>query len=296
MAFITTKDGTDIFYKDWGQGQPIVFHHGWPLSADDWDAQMMFFLGHGYRVIAHDRRGHGRSTRDQRPYGYDIMADDVVGLMDFLKIKKAAIVGWSDGAILGIDLALRHPARVTKVFAFAANTDPSGVVDGVEKNPTFAKFIERAGDEYRKLSATPKDYDAFVEAISKMWATEPNWTPAQLATIKTPILILSGLGATEDKVKGLVSGADDYITKPFINEDILQTVRNALRQTELFRENRYLRRELKQQYNFDNIIGRSEALAEVFRLVEKPGRTVHARTLHKVRLWLAKQKRGRKAA
>ena len=63
MATITVKDGTEIYYKDWGTGQPLFFHHGWPLSADDWDAQMMFFLGHGYRVIAHDRRGHGRSTQ-----------------------------------------------------------------------------------------------------------------------------------------------------------------------------------------------------------------------------------------
>ena len=67
MPFVTTPDGTEIFYKDWGDGQPIVFHHGWPLSADDWDAQMMFFLQHGYRVVAHDRRGHGRSTPDRRP-------------------------------------------------------------------------------------------------------------------------------------------------------------------------------------------------------------------------------------
>ena len=102
-----------------------------------------------------DSRGHGRSTRDARPYGYDLMADDVVGLLDYLNIKRAAVVGWSDGGILGLDLAIRYPKRVAKVFAFAANTDPSGVVDGVEKNPTFAAFIKRAGLEYQALSPTP---------------------------------------------------------------------------------------------------------------------------------------------
>ena len=80
MSFITTKDGTEIFYKDWGQGQPIVFHHGWPLSADDWDTQMLFFLAQGYRVIAHDRRGHGRSTQTWTGNEMDTYADDVAAL------------------------------------------------------------------------------------------------------------------------------------------------------------------------------------------------------------------------
>ena len=93
-----------------------------------------------YRVIVVDSRGHGRSTRDQRPYGYDLMADDVLGLMDFLKIEKTAIVGWSDGAIVGLDIAMHHPERVTKLFAFAANPDPSGVAD-IAKSPVFNAFI-----------------------------------------------------------------------------------------------------------------------------------------------------------
>ena len=79
---ITTKDGVEIFYKDWGKGQPIVFSHGWPLSADDWDAQMLFFLNHGYRVIAHDRRGHGRSTQTGDGHDMDHYADDLAALTD----------------------------------------------------------------------------------------------------------------------------------------------------------------------------------------------------------------------
>jgi len=97
MSFITTADGTEIFYKDWGQGQPIVFHHGWPLSSDDWDAQMIFFLQHGYRVVAHDRRGHGRSS--PAPYGHDMdtYAADAAAVVNHLDLRDAIHIGHSTG-------------------------------------------------------------------------------------------------------------------------------------------------------------------------------------------------------
>ncbi|WP_421839911.1 alpha/beta fold hydrolase [Novosphingobium sp.] len=99
MGTVTTKDGTSIFYKDWGprDAQPIVFHHGWPLSADDWDNQMMFFLLHGYRVIAHDRRGHGRSTQTDTGNEMDTYAADVAALTDHLDLRNAIHVGHSTG-------------------------------------------------------------------------------------------------------------------------------------------------------------------------------------------------------
>src|SRR5262245_7481509 len=97
MSFVKTKDGTEIFYKDWGSGQPIVFHHGWPLSADDWDAQMMFFLSKGFRVIAHDRRGHGRSTQTHDGNEMDTYAADVAALATHLDLKNAVHVGHSTG-------------------------------------------------------------------------------------------------------------------------------------------------------------------------------------------------------
>ena len=97
MSYITTKDGTQIYYKDWGTGQPIVFHHGWPLSADDWDAQMLFFLSHGYRVIAHDRRGHGRSTQTADGNEMDTYAADVAALAQHLDLKNAVHIGHSTG-------------------------------------------------------------------------------------------------------------------------------------------------------------------------------------------------------
>ena len=99
MPTIKTKDGTEIFYKDWGTGQPIVFHHGWPLSADDWDSQMLYFLDKGYRVIAHDRRGHGRSTQTVTGNEMDTYADDVAALVEALDLKDAIHVGHSTGGV-----------------------------------------------------------------------------------------------------------------------------------------------------------------------------------------------------
>ncbi len=97
MSTIKVSDGTEIFYKDWGTGQPIVFHHGWPLSGDDWDGQMMFFLNQGYRVIAHDRRGHGRSTLTATGNDMDTYAADVAALVKALDLKNAIHVGHSTG-------------------------------------------------------------------------------------------------------------------------------------------------------------------------------------------------------
>src|SRR5580658_4443359 len=97
MPTIKTKDGVEIYYKDWGSGQPIVFSHGWPLSADDWDAQMLFFLGHGFRVIAHDRRGHGRSTQVSDGHDMDHYAADLAALTTHLALTNAVHVGHSTG-------------------------------------------------------------------------------------------------------------------------------------------------------------------------------------------------------
>ena len=97
MPFVTTKDGTEIFYKDWGKGQPLFFHHGWPLSADDWDTQMMFFLAQGFRVIAHDRRGHGRSTQTVNGHDMDTYAADAEEVAKALDLKGAIHIGHSTG-------------------------------------------------------------------------------------------------------------------------------------------------------------------------------------------------------
>ncbi len=121
MPTITTKDGVTIFYKDWGSGQPIVFSHGWPLSADDWDAQMMFFLKHGYRVIAHDRRGHGRSSQPGDGHDMDHYADDLAALTAHLDLKNAIHVGHSTGGGEVTRYIARHgESRVAKAVLISA--------------------------------------------------------------------------------------------------------------------------------------------------------------------------------
>ncbi|MDO3399951.1 alpha/beta hydrolase [Mycolicibacterium neoaurum] len=121
MSILSTDDGTQIFYKDWGTGQPIVFSHGWPLSSDDWDNQMLFLLSHGYRVIAHDRRGHGRST--QTPDGHDLdhYADDLAALTDHLDLRDAIHVGHSTGGGEVVRYLARHgESRVSKAALISA--------------------------------------------------------------------------------------------------------------------------------------------------------------------------------
>jgi pimeloyl-ACP methyl ester carboxylesterase len=181
-------NGIRLWYAVFGRGEPVILLHGGLANANYWGNQVPA-LAKRYRVIVMDSRGHGRSTRNAQPYGYDLMADDVLGLMDFLKIRKAAIIGWSDGAILGLDIAQRHPERLTKLFAFAANSDPSGVAD-ISKSPVFNAFIARAEKEYAALSPTPTEYQAFLAQIEKMWATQPNWTEAQLQKITVPVWIV----------------------------------------------------------------------------------------------------------
>ena len=121
MSIITTKDGTRIYYKDWGEGQPIVFSHGWPLSADDWDTQMMFFLNHGYRVIAHDRRGHGRSSQPGNGHDMDHYADDLAELTAHLHLENAIHVGHSTGGGEVTRYIARHgESRVAKAVLISA--------------------------------------------------------------------------------------------------------------------------------------------------------------------------------
>jgi len=123
MNRITVKDGTEIYYKDWGSGQPIVFHHGWPLSGDDWDAQMMFFLNQGYRVIAHDRRGHGRSSQTGEGHDMDTYASDVAALAEHLDLKNAIHVGHSTGGGEVIRYVAKYgQGRVAKAVLIGAVT------------------------------------------------------------------------------------------------------------------------------------------------------------------------------
>ncbi|UVC14008.1 alpha/beta fold hydrolase [Mesorhizobium onobrychidis] len=164
MSTFTTKDGTEIFYKDWGTGQPIVFHHGWPLSADDWDNQMLFFLDKGYRVIAHDRRGHGRSTQTATGNEMDTYAADVAALVTHLDLKSAVHIGHSTGGGEVARYVARYggEGRVAKAVLIGAvppimlktDSNPGGlpieVFDGFR-----AALVANRAEFYRDVPAGP---------------------------------------------------------------------------------------------------------------------------------------------
>jgi non-heme chloroperoxidase len=163
MSTITTKDGVTIFYKDWGSGTPIVFSHGWPLSSDDWDAQLIFFLNHGHRVIAHDRRGHGRSSQTPDGHDMDHYADDLAALTSHLNLKGAVHVGHSTGGGEVVRYIARHGAsRVAKAVLISAvpplmvktASNPGGlpkeVFDGLQ-----ALVAERRSQFYLDLPSGP---------------------------------------------------------------------------------------------------------------------------------------------
>ncbi|MFM0504239.1 alpha/beta fold hydrolase [Paraburkholderia caffeinilytica] len=163
MNTVRTKDGVEIFYKDWGTGQPIVFSHGWPLSADDWDSQMSFFLNHGFRVIAHDRRGHGRSTQTAVGHDMDHYADDLATLTAHLDLKNAVHVGHSTGGGEVVRYIARHgESRVSKAVLISAvpplmvktEANPGGlpkdVFDGFQ-----AQVANNRAQFYRDVPAGP---------------------------------------------------------------------------------------------------------------------------------------------
>jgi non-heme chloroperoxidase len=152
MSKITVKDGTEIYYKDWGTGQPIVFHHGWPLSGDDWDNQMMFFLQKGYRVIAHDRRGHGRSSQVAQGHEMDTYAADVAELVKALDLKDAIHIGHSTGGGEVIRYVAKYgQGRVAKAVLISAVTPlmvktdnnpdgvPMSVFDDIRNGTAFSR-------------------------------------------------------------------------------------------------------------------------------------------------------------
>ena len=163
MAEFTTRDGTQIFFKDWGAGQPIVFSHGWPLSSDDWDAQMLFFLHHGYRVIAHDRRGHGRSAQVSEGNDMDHYADDLADLTQHLDLHDAIHIGHSAGGGEVARYLGRHgESRVAKVVLVSAVTpsvlqtdaNPAGVPQAAFEGFQAALAANRS-EFYRAVASGP---------------------------------------------------------------------------------------------------------------------------------------------
>lgn len=184
-----THEGARIWQASYGEGPPVVLLHGGLGHSGNWAFQLRALSQAGYRVIVIDSRGHGRSTRDDRPYTYELMASDVLAVMDALNIDKAAFVGWSDGACTALVLAMQAPERVKGVFFFGCNMDPSGTKEFVP-TPVIDRCFTRHAKDYARLSATPDQFNAFVEAVNLMMKTEPNYSAAELGRIKVPVAIV----------------------------------------------------------------------------------------------------------
>jgi pimeloyl-ACP methyl ester carboxylesterase len=182
-------DGARIWYATWGTGPCAILLHGGLGHSGNWGYQVPRLVEAGYRVVVIDSRGHGRSTRDGRPYTYELMAADVLAVMDGLSVDKAAIVGWSDGACTGLVLARQASARVAGVFFFACNMDPSGTKPSASA-PAIERCLSRHRTEYAELSATPDQFKEFSDAVGQMQRTQPNYSLRDLADIHVPVAIV----------------------------------------------------------------------------------------------------------
>ena len=171
--------------------EPVILLHGGFGSSDVWGFEVPL-LSKTHKVIVIDSRGHGRSSMSDKPLGYNLMASDVVQLMDYIKIEKASIVGWSDGGIIGLILAYKYPERVNKLFTYGANYNRSGYKDEPLDSALAARFMARAQTNYRKLSPTPDSFAVFRKALGKMYNSEPDLNPAEIKTIKAPTVIACG--------------------------------------------------------------------------------------------------------
>jgi len=180
--------GARIWYATYGLGPPVLLLHGGLGHSGNWGYQVSALVDAGYRAVVVDSRGHGRSTRDSRPYSYELMASDVLAVIDALGVDSAAIVGWSDGACIALVLARQAPARVTGVLFLGCNMDPSGARE-FKATPIIDRCFHRHSTDYAALSATPDQFQAFVDAVVLMQRTQPDYSAADLSEIHVPVLI-----------------------------------------------------------------------------------------------------------
>jgi pimeloyl-ACP methyl ester carboxylesterase len=182
-------EGARIWYATYGSGMPVILLHGGLGHSGNWGYQVPALVRAGYRVVVIDTRGHGRSTRDARPYSYELLASDVSTVMKGLELAKASLVGWSDGACTALVLASKAPTQVAGVFFFGCNMDPSGTQE-VAFTPVIGRCLHRHRQDYARLSATPDQFDEFFEAVGLMQRTQPNYSRQDLAEISVPVTIV----------------------------------------------------------------------------------------------------------
>lgn len=184
--------GAQLWYCSYGEGEPVILLHGGMGHSGNWSKQIPALIEQGYRPILLDSRGHGRSSRDEQDFSYELMAADLLALLDQLQIEQGALVGWSDGACTGLVLADQQPERVKGLLFFACNVDPSGAKELTDFPITLQRCFARHQQDYRALSPTPDNFEILAEQLGQMQATQPNYSAAELATIDVPVTVALG--------------------------------------------------------------------------------------------------------
>lgn len=188
-------NGTSLWYARFGHGSPkqppVLFLHGGMSNSNYWGRQVEH-LARSHAVIVMDTRGHGRSPVTSSKFGYSLFARDVAALMDFLKLRQASIVGWSDGAVTGLQLAMSRPERVARLFAFGGNTTPGGLKPDGAQSRTFIEYGNRCKKEYAELSPHPERWPLLLDGLRVMWRSEPNFARRLLGAIPVPTTISDG--------------------------------------------------------------------------------------------------------
>lgn len=206
------NEGAKLWYGVYGTGLPVVLLHGGLGNSRNWGYSLPELQKQQCKVILMDSRGHGRSTRALQPYSYELMSRDLLALLDTLKIEKAALVGWSDGADTALVFSHKHPERTLGVFFFGCNMDNTGTLD-FKPSPILDACFSRHVKDYQQLSKTPDAFDSLLQDLGTMQRTQPNYTAEQLAEINVPVTIVQ-------------SEFDEFI-KPEHAEYLAKTIKGA---------------------------------------------------------------------
>jgi pimeloyl-ACP methyl ester carboxylesterase len=207
----TNINGVRIWYETYGNGQPILVLHGGTGSLEAMREQIRALAATRF-VVAVDSRGHGRSTDSEAPLSYALMADDMLKLLDQLNIRQTDLVGWSDGGIIGLDLAMHHPERIGRLVVIGANYD----VDGLQEKPRLDAPIPPVPRLYARIAPDPAHWPELYRKVVTMWATQPHYTIADLGKIKAPVLVMAGefdvIKRTHtDQLAHAIPGAEEVI-------------------------------------------------------------------------------------
>jgi pimeloyl-ACP methyl ester carboxylesterase len=214
-------NGVRIWYGVFGDGRPVILLEGGEDSSDDWSLLVPVLVQHGYRAIVIDTRCQGRSTCSPQALDYHQFAEDMIGAMNHIGIRRAAIVGFSDGAIIGLDLAMHHPDRITRLFAYGADSNVAGEILSKPTDPIAAAHSRASGRwceaRYRAESPTPEAWPHLDARVQHMWQTKPSYTPADLRAIRVPVWIADGdreayiKRSDTDMMARTIPGASEFI-------------------------------------------------------------------------------------